>query len=164
MTQGVHKLDRFDRAILARYQSNTRLVAEEIGAAVGLSAASVQRRIKQLRDGGVIREEIARLDGPALGFALTCIVTVDIDYERAEHINRFKQRMLALPNVQQCYYVTGQWDFILVVTARDMQEYERFTEAALMNDTNVRSFSTHVVMDCAKTGFALPISAQADCR
>lgn len=151
------KLDRFDRAILSLYQSDTRLVSESIGAAVGLSADAVQRRIKRLRAAGVIRTEIARVDGRALGYPISCIVSVDVEYERAEQVDAFKRKMLDLPEVQQCYYVTGQWDFIVIVKAKDMEDYEHFTRRVFLNDKNIRSFTTHVVMDEVKVSLSLPL-------
>lgn len=151
------KLDRFDRAILALYQADTRLTSEAIGSSVGLSADAVQRRIKRMRAAKVIRAEVARLDGRALGLPITCVVAVDVEYERSEQVDAFKRKMLALPEVQQCYYVTGPWDFMLVVKARDMEDYEQFTRRTFLNDGNVRSFVTHVVMDEVKAGLSLPL-------
>jgi len=65
--------------------------------------------------------------------------------------------MLKHRNVQQCYYVTGEIDFVVVVAARDLAEYETFTREALMNNRNVRSFTTYVVMDAVKVGTVLPL-------
>lgn len=156
----VAQLDDFDRRILAIYQHDTRVTGESIGQAVGLSAAAVQRRLKRLRSHGVIIQEEARLDAKALGVPVTCIVGVDLEYERNQHVDEFKQRMREHPNVQQCYYVTGSQDFVLVVVARSLQEYEEFTREALMEHANVRSFTTLVSMDTVKAGYALPVSSE----
>jgi Lrp/AsnC family transcriptional regulator, leucine-responsive regulatory protein len=151
-------LDTLDLRILARYQHDTRLTAEAIGAEVGLSAAAVQRRLKRLRETGVIEAEVARLSPRAVGVPLTCIVLVDIDREGAADLAGFQRRMLACPQVQQCYYVTGAADFVLVVLATDMEAYERFTREQLLSDANVRSFTTHVTMERVKAGLSLPLS------
>jgi DNA-binding Lrp family transcriptional regulator len=150
-------IDEFDQRILALYQHDTRLVAEAIGEKVGLSAASVQRRLKRMREVGVIVRETAALNGSAVGVPVICIVGVDLVDERAVHIDSFKKAMLKHRNVQQCYYVTGEIDFILVVTTRDLAEYEAFTREVFMNNRNVRSFTTYVVMDAVKVGTALPL-------
>jgi DNA-binding Lrp family transcriptional regulator len=154
-------MDRFDLAILKLFQQDARLVADAIGDEVGLSAASVQRRLKRLRETGVIKREEAVLNQAALGYPVTCVVGVDVDYDGAVQIDRFKKRMLAHPQVQQCYYVTGQLDFMLVVVAQDMADYEAFTRATLLNDANVRSFTTYVVMDAVKSVRAIPIPGSA---
>ena len=152
------QLDDFDRRILAIYQYDTRVTGESIGLSVGLSAAAVQRRLKRLRTRGVIAKEEARLDAKALGLPTTCIVGVDLEYERNQHVDEFKRQMRDHPNVQQCYYVTGSLDFVLVVVTRSLQEYEDFTREALMEHSNVRSFTTLVSMDTVKAGYALPLS------
>jgi Lrp/AsnC family leucine-responsive transcriptional regulator len=150
-------LDAFDRKILALWQGNTRLPAKTIGDEVGLSAAAVQRRLKRLRDEGVIEAEVAQLDPAAMGLPVTCVVNVDLDRERSVDLERFRRKMLASVEVQQCYYVTGQSDFVLVVLAADMAAYEAFTRRALLDDANVKSFVTHVVMSRVKASCLLAI-------
>jgi len=150
-------LDDLDRRILARYQHDTRLAAEAIGAEVGLSAAAVQRRLKRLREAGVIRAETAELDRRALGLQLTVMVAVDLIDEGQAAIDRFRDRMCASPEVQQCYAVAGPIDYLLVLVLPDLPAYEAFARERLQADANVRSFTTHVVLDVAKAGSALPI-------
>ena len=152
-------LDSLDLAILDRYQHDTTTPARAIGAAVGLSTAAVQRRLKRMRERGVIRREVAELAPGKLGLPVTCLVAVDLEREHAADIARFKRRMMALPEVQQAYYVTGQNDFFLVVLAANMEAYELFTRQALLDDENVHSFTTHVVLERVKTGVAVPLPA-----
>lgn len=151
-------IDALDLRILALHQGDTRLPAKTIGDAVGLSTAAVQRRLKNLREHGVIEREVAQLQPRLLGLPVTCIVNVDLDRERAHDLDRFRRAMLASPEVQQCYYVTGQADFVLVVLAADMESYEAFTRRALLDDPNVRSFTTHVVLERVKVGLEVPVA------
>jgi DNA-binding Lrp family transcriptional regulator len=155
--RGMATLDSFDLRILERYQLDTQTPAHAIGAAVGLSTAAVQRRLKRLRAEGVIEREVAEISPDAVGLPVTCVVEVNIERERSADLQRFKRRMAALPEVQQCYYVTGETDFILVVLAADLAAYEAFTRRALLDDDNVRSFTTHVALDRVKTGVAVAI-------
>jgi DNA-binding Lrp family transcriptional regulator len=150
-------LDDFDLRILARYQRDTQVPARAIGQAVGLSTAAVQRRLKRLRAIGVILREVAEVAPSAVGLPVTCVVAVDLDRERASDLDRFKRKMLGLPEVQQCYYVTGQTDFVLLVLVATMEAYEAFTRRALLDDDNVKSFTTSVVLDRVKTGVAVPL-------
>jgi DNA-binding Lrp family transcriptional regulator len=161
MTHKPPALDSFDLKILQRHQHDTRLPADAIGAEVGLSAAAVQRRLKRLREGGVIEAEVAQIEPAAVGLPLTCIVGVKLEREANAEVERFKARMLASATVQQCYKVTGEPDFILVVVAPDMARYEAFTREALLADPNVRSFTTYVVLDRVKAGVGLPIDPAA---
>lgn len=150
-------LDNFDLRILERYQHDTQAPAASIGEAIGLSAAAVQRRLKRMRESGVIEREVAQISPRAVGLPITCIVGVDLDRERALDLDRFCQKMAQCPEVQQCYYVTGETDFVLVVIAQDMEAYEAFTRRALLADDNVRSFVTHVALDRVKVGLSVPI-------
>jgi len=150
-------IDAFDRKILARYQHGTLVSAAAIGAEVGLSAAAVQRRLKRLRASGAIEAEVAQLSPRALGLPVTCIVGVDLRVETSAELARFKNRMGTRAEVQQCYYVTGQADFVLVVIAASMEDYEAFTRETLLADENVQGFTTHVVLDRVKSGTSLPL-------
>jgi Lrp/AsnC family transcriptional regulator, leucine-responsive regulatory protein len=152
-------LDDFDREILRRVQLDARATGEDIGADVGLSAAAVQRRLKRLRKLGVIVAEVAVVNPVAVGQAMTFIVGVELERERADMLDAFRKAARADPNVQQCYYVTGEADFILIVVARDMDDFESFTRRLLFDNANIRRFTTNVVMARDKVGNAVPIWA-----
>ena len=150
-------LDALDRKILSIYQRDTRVPSERIGAEVGLSAAAVQRRLKRLRESGVVLAETALLDARKLGLGLTAIVNVDLIDESAHATRAFRDKLTARAEVQQCYGVTGATDYVLVVSVVDLAAYEAFCDACLLHDANVRSFTTHIVLDAAKRGGPLPI-------
>jgi len=152
-------LDRIDRAILAWLQEDARVTAETMAPEVGLSIAAVQRRIKRLREEGVIQKEIAVVDPFKLGQAMTFVVSVELDRERLTDLDEFERTMRTEPNVQQCYRVTGTTDFVLVLLARDMTDFETFTRRALYENGNVRRFTTNVVTSRVKVGLAVPIDA-----
>lgn len=157
MPQSDAVLDELDHKILARYQGDTRISVEKLGAEVGLSAAAVHRRLKRLRDDGVIEAEIAVISPAAVGLPLTCIVEIDLDRESTSELDSFAARMRACPQVQQCFYVTGQFDYIAVVVVADMAAYDAFTREHLLSDPNVKSFTTHVAFSRVKTGLGLAI-------
>jgi Lrp/AsnC family transcriptional regulator, leucine-responsive regulatory protein len=150
-------LDALDRKILARYQSDTRVPALVIGEEIGLSAAAVQRRIKRMREIGVITKEIAQIDPNTVGLPLTVIVHVDIERETLQHIDAFKAAMRARQEVQQCWYTTGLTDFILVVRVACMAAYEQFTRDALLSNDNVAKFTSYMVLTEAKSGLSLKL-------
>ena len=150
-------LDELDLRILERYQHDTLLPARTIGEEVGLSTAAVQRRLKRLREVGVIQREVAELAPKAVGLPISCVVAVELEQERTADLERFKQRMRGLTEVQQCYYVTGQADFILIVLVASMEAYDAFTQRALHSDANVRGFTTSVTLERVKTGVAVAL-------
>jgi Lrp/AsnC family leucine-responsive transcriptional regulator len=155
-------LDSFDLRILARQQRDALTPAHVIGADIGLSAAAVQRRLKRLREAGVIERETAQVAPAAVGMDVTCIVHVDLERETAADIDRFARDIAACPEVQQCYYVTGSNDFVLITLARDIAAYEAFTQRVLLADRNVKSFTTQVVLKRLKVGLEVPLAHDAD--
>jgi Lrp/AsnC family transcriptional regulator, leucine-responsive regulatory protein len=105
----------------------------------------------------VIEAEIAILIPDRVGRGLIMIVEVTLQDERTADLDRFKARMHAAPEVMQCYYVTGNADFILILSARDMADYEAFTRRHFFAEDNVLRFRTSAVMDRVKTGLAVPV-------
>ena len=121
-----------------------------MGYEIGLSSPAVQKRLKKLRDTGVIEQEIAVLSPSKLGREMTVIVQVMLERESRRHLDAFKRSMRNAPAVQQCYYATGEADFILVVIVKDIQEYEKFTQEYFFDQSNVNKFTSSIVMDRVK--------------
>jgi DNA-binding Lrp family transcriptional regulator len=151
------QLDSFDLAILEILQRDNSIPLRTIGEAVHLSAAAVQRRIKRMRDSNVIVANIAVVDPARLGRAITILVEVVVESERIDLIEGVRANLLAAPEVQQCYYVTGEADFVVVVTVATMKEYEALTRRLFFSSQNVKRFRTLVVMDRVKIGLQVPI-------
>jgi Lrp/AsnC family leucine-responsive transcriptional regulator len=150
-------LDRLDARILRLVQRNNRATTDEIGASVGLSATAVQRRLKRLRSIGVIEGDVAIVNPRAVGRPVTMLVLVSLERERADIIDNFKRAIRSTAEVMTGYYVTGEADFVLVVTSKDMEDYERFTRQFFYENPDIKNFKTLVVMDRVKSGFAIPI-------
>ncbi|QUD87364.1 Lrp/AsnC family transcriptional regulator [Phenylobacterium montanum] len=150
------QLDSFDRAILAILQRDNKTPQRTIGEAVNLSAPAVQRRIRRMEEAGVIRANVAVVDPDAVGRPLTLFIEVEVESERAELIDQAKQRFAAAPEVQQCYYVTGETDFVLVITVASMAEYEALTRRLFFAAGNVKRFRTFIAMDRVKVGLETP--------
>ncbi|WP_336216812.1 Lrp/AsnC family transcriptional regulator [Nonomuraea sp. LPB2021202275-12-8] len=149
--------DSLDALILRRLQHDGRSTAEDIGAEIGLSGAAVSRRISRLRKAGIIAKEVAILNPKSVGLPLTFVVGVELERERRDVIDEFRARMRADEIVQQCYYVTGSFDFVIVLHARDMSDYEAFTSRTMFENPNIRRFTTMVVMDRVKVGLTVPL-------
>lgn len=149
-------LDSFDRSILGLLQKDNRMPQRLIAEAVNLSAPAVQRRIRRLEASNVIAANVAVVDPAAVGRPLTIIVGVELESEHSEGIDALKRRFANAPEVQQCYYVTGEVDFMLVITVASMADYEEMTRRLFFDDKNVRRFRTFVTMDRVKAGMAIP--------
>ncbi|WDD93814.1 Lrp/AsnC family transcriptional regulator [Burkholderia sp. FERM BP-3421] len=154
-------LDAYDRKLLAELQQDARLPQGELGERVNLSAAAVNRRLKRLRDEGAIEKYTAVIAPDALGYPLTVIVEVEVENERIDLLDAMKQTFSACPQVQQCYYVAGEWDFVLVLAVRSMEQYTELTRALFFGSNNVKRFKTLVAMSRVKTGYGVPIDIDA---
>jgi len=151
------ELDDFDRRLLDALQEDNRRTGEELAALVGLSPAACLRRAQRLREEKVIERDVAILAPETLGRRLTMVVLVTLERESSDVVDAFKRSMRGAPEVMQCYYVTGAADFVLVLTADDMADYEDFTRRYLF-ERNVRRFETMAVMDRVKIGTAIPMA------
>ncbi|MEO3417257.1 Lrp/AsnC family transcriptional regulator [Roseovarius sp. CAU 1744] len=153
------EIDAVDRKILSALQQDSRRPIAELAHLAGASTASVQRRLRRLRDSGVILGEAAQLDPARLGFGITAVVSVDLERDRLDQIDAFKRKARAEPYVQHFYCVAGEADFIIVVVARDMADYEQFTHRFFFADANVRKFTTSIAITREKSTLALPLDA-----
>jgi len=152
------ELGALDLTILRMLQANARARLESIANETGLSIATVQRRIKHLKAADVIQGAEARIAPEAVGFNMTFLVLVELEREQIDQLDAFRQKIKAEPRVQQCYYITGEADFALIVLAKDMQDFESLTRKLFFEDENVKRFRTSVVMDRTKVGLDVPLA------
>ncbi|WP_425290313.1 Lrp/AsnC family transcriptional regulator [Bosea lathyri] len=150
-------LDSFDLAILEILQRDNTTPQRVIGEAVNLSAPAVQRRIKRMEEDGVIRANVALVDPDRVGQSITIFVQVEMISETADEIDAAKREFLAAREIQQCYYVTGEADFVLVVMVATMADYEALTRRLFFGNNNVKKFRTFVAMDRVKVGLTVPL-------
>lgn len=151
------ELDRFDRQLLNLVQHDAALTAEQLAEQVSLSPSAIQRRLKRLREQGVITRQVALLDPALVGRPMSFIASLQLDSERADQMAALRAWIAAQPQVQQAFYVTGEADFILVVTAPDAQAYEALMASLLADNPNVKRYTTSVAMSVLKRGLALPV-------
>ncbi|MDT8913364.1 Lrp/AsnC family transcriptional regulator [Amycolatopsis sp. PS_44_ISF1] len=149
--------DSLDHHLLRLMQEDSGRTLREFGDQVGLSPSAVHRRIRGYRAAGVIAREVAVLDPAALGPATLAVVLVTLDRESAEHHAGFRARMLAEPQVQQCYDLAGPWDYLVVLVTGNLAECRTLSDRLFMDDRNVRRYDTLPVLDPIKTSLAVPL-------
>ncbi|WP_050425079.1 Lrp/AsnC family transcriptional regulator [Bradyrhizobium tropiciagri] len=149
--------DRTDARILEIVQKNNRLTSEVIGEMAGLSATACQRRLKRLRSEGIIEADVSIVSPKAVGRSIQLLVLVSLERERADIIDKFKQAIKSSAEVTNGFYVTGDADFVLYVTARSMEDFEQFTRRFFYENPHIKAFKTVVVVDRVKASFAIPI-------
>lgn len=150
-------LDRFDRALLRIVQTDASLTAESVAERVGLSASAVQRRLQRLKAEGAILGQFALVDPAKVGRPTFFVASLQIERERPELLERLRRWLADEERIQQIFYVTGEADFILVVTAPDVETYDRLMQRLLSENENVRRFTTNVALAVPKRTLFVPI-------
>lgn len=150
-------MDRSDYKLLAVLQQNARTSIQELADHIGASTASVQRRLKILRNDGVIQKEVAVLDQQKLGFGITAVVSVELERDRLDQIDAFKRKARQDRQVMNFYCIAGDSDFVMIVVAKDIGDYEAFTHRFFFADKNVRKFRTSIVISTEKATLELPL-------
>lgn len=154
------QLDRFDRQILRLVQDDIGPSAEQLARHVPLSASSIQRRLRRLREQGVIEREIAVVDPEALGRPTLFVVSLRVERERPELLAQLRRWLAAQEYIQQAFYVTGESDFVLVVAAPDTESYDALMGRLVSENPNVSRFTTNVALSVVKRGLSIPIPAE----
>jgi Lrp/AsnC family transcriptional regulator, leucine-responsive regulatory protein len=149
-------LDKIDYAILSALQDNARMPNAQLAERVGLSPSACSRRLDALEGAGVIRGYHARLSNGVLGHPVTVIVHISLSSQSEKHLAEFEAAVQACPNVQMCYLMSGEHDYILRVVARDLADFERIHKQSLSAMPHVvrmhSSFALRNVIDRAGRG------------
>jgi Lrp/AsnC family transcriptional regulator, leucine-responsive regulatory protein len=152
------KLDSFDRQILNLVQENASRTAEQLSESVSLSISAIQRRLRRLHEMGVIQRNIAVADPQLLGRPTFFVVALQIERERPELLGQLRRWLANEAQVQQAFYVTGEADFALIVTAPDTASYDELMARMVKENANIRRFTTNVALGIVKRGLAIPVS------
>jgi Lrp/AsnC family transcriptional regulator, leucine-responsive regulatory protein len=142
----IDPLDSFDRKLLALLQVDVQQPVAALAEKVGLSAPACYRRIRRLRETGVIEREIAVVRPKTLGWPLSMIVLVSLERETADTVSEMFEIFRAEPEVMEAWNVTGDHDFAVRIIARDMESYDDLVRRLFSADERVRTFETLVVI------------------
>ncbi len=154
------ELDAANRRLLGLVQTDSRMSAECLADAANLSVSAVQRRLQTLRRSGVIVGEVALVDPKRVGRPLTMLVEIQIERERPELLGALRDWLSKEEAVQQAWYVTGEADFVLVVTAASMEGFDVLMERLLAENRNVRKFKTGVALQVTKRSLFVPVDPE----
>ncbi|MCV6612960.1 MAG: Lrp/AsnC family transcriptional regulator [Amphritea sp.] len=152
-----NKLDRIDRHILNLLQRDNRISNQALAEQVGLSPPACLRRVRKLREEGVIMADVALIDPRIAGRFINIIVEVEMVRDQLDIYAAFKRKMDRAPEVTQCYQVTGEVDFLLVLMVEDMEAYENFTREYLSTDPHLQKFRTLISLRRDKFDTAIPL-------
>ncbi len=150
-------LDQTDRRILAHLQAHGRATNLELAEAVHLSPAQCNRRHRRLEDRGIIQRYEARLDAQQVGLGVLAFVYVTMERGHIREVVKFRDMISTLSQVQECYAVTGDFDYVLKVVARDLKALSGFLLGSLAQLPGVNGVRSSVCLDEVKCTSALPL-------
>jgi len=150
-------LDRIDRRILAFVQANGRASNLELAQAVGLSPAQCHRRHRRLEEQGYIRSYEARLAAEKLNLGVTAFIDVAMEKGHIRDLTKFTDAVVGVPEILECYSVTGDFDYVIKVVARDLKSLSQFLMDRLMRLPGVNSVRSSICLDEIKCTTALPL-------
>ena len=145
-----------DRRLLQALQEDASLSQIDLAERSGLSRTSVWRRVRELEEAGVIEGKVALLNPKALGLQIHVLLSVSM----VEHSNKvrrsFETHVECLPEVMECFSVSGERDYVLQIISRDMESYNEFLNTKILHHSSVRSASSSFALRRVKYTTALP--------
>ncbi|ASM70852.1 MULTISPECIES: Lrp/AsnC family transcriptional regulator [Roseobacteraceae] len=150
-------LDETDLRILRAMQSDGALSVTEIAERAGISQSPCSRRIASLQNDGIIKGKRTMLDRRKLGFDTLVIVRIKLVSHEAENLEKFKQAVRKIPEIQIALLVLGDFDFYLRMIVEDIEHYQRLLQDQLVTLPGVREMQSSVILEVVKDTNALPI-------
>lgn len=144
------QLDKLDRDLLNLLQKDSTLPLKEIADKVNSSVATCQRRIQLLTEKGIIAKQAAVVSPKAVGKAISVFVMVEMDNQHSYYQEQFERKMREESDVMSCYEISGDYDFMLLIHAADMESYHSFTRRVLTGEYHVRTYKSLFVMNFTK--------------
>jgi len=150
-------LSRSDRRLLNELQRDTTRNQSELAELVGMSRTSCWRRIREFEEAGLIERQVALLDPKIAGFNIQVLLLVAMTEHTDENRQSFERHVSLLPQVTECFSVSGDRDYVLHVVVRDMDTYNEFLNAEVLKHPAVRSASSTFVLRRVKYSTELPL-------
>ena len=152
-------INKADKKILQMLQTEGRLSFTELGKRVGLTTTPCIERVRKLERDGYIKGYSAVLDAQKLGVGLVVFVQVRLNRTHNQTFEEFRRQVQILPEVQECYLVTGSFDFLVKARVQDMSAYRDFLEGSLLNLPGVQESTSIAVMETVKETLVVNLPA-----
>ena len=150
-------LDELDVAILRELQADGRMSNVELAQRINLSPPASHTRLKRLQEQGTIRKYVTLLDQEQLGYDMTCFVNISLQLHQVEELEGFRASINEMPQVLECYHVTGEFDYLLKVVVCCRKDLQRFVVEQLTPIPGVARIYTSLVLTEVKSTTVLPI-------
>ncbi len=152
-----NNLDEIDLKILRILQKTADLSITEIGDKVGLSHTPCWRRIKKMQESGVIKSQVCNLDSEIIGLDVSIFVFVRLDTHSAQALHKFEISTKSVPEIMQCYTMSGEFDYLLRIVVATVRDYEKTVKGKLLQLPHVGMMNSHFALSEIKNSSALPI-------
>lgn len=150
-------MDELDREIITILQREGRISNAQLARRINLSPPATHARIRRMEDEGYIRKYVALVDRERVGYDMLCFVHISLQLHQADQVGAVRIAIRDLPEVLECYHVTGEYDYLLKVVIRNRADLERFVVERLTPIPGVARIHTSLVLTEVKTSTALPI-------
>ncbi len=157
MLQRSMNMDDMDKRILIELQQNARLTNVNLAEMVGLSPSPCLARVRALEQAGVIARYVALLDPQRLGLNVSVFIQVSLDKQVGTALDRFESAIRAMPEVMECYLMTGECDYMLRVVVDDVQALQQFIVERLSKVAGVSKIRSSFTLKQVKFNTALPL-------
>ncbi len=155
----VYGMNELDIAILRELQDDGRLSNVELARRINLSPPATHARIKRLEEQGLIRQYVALLDPVKVGYDMVCFVSISLQLHQSEELEAMRRRISRMPEVLECFHVTGEFDYLLKVVVRNRQELQHFVVERITPMPGVARIHTSLVLAEVKSTTSLPLPA-----
>ncbi len=150
-------LDEKDVQILSLLQADGRMTNADLAKKVNLSPPSALQRVRALEKAGLIKGYVALLDPDRLGLKLTAIVMVRLSLHQERPIEQFRKSIHDIPEILECYHVSGEFDFLLKIVVKDIRAYEQLIREKITKIKGLQQLNTSFVMGIPKQTTAIPL-------
>lgn len=139
-------LDDLDRAILMTLQQRGRISNVDLARQINLSPPATLTRVRRLEDLGFISAYVALVDHERVGYDMVCFVNVTLSVHQVEQVERFRQAIQNMPRVLECHHMTGEYDYLLKIIAKNRHDLEHFVMAELTPVSGIARIKTSLVL------------------
>lgn len=151
-------LDDLDRAILMTLQQRGRISNVDLARQINLSPPATLTRVRRLEDLGFISAYVALVDHERVGYDMVCFVNVTLSVHQVEQVERFRQAIQNMPRVLECHHMTGEYDYLLKIIAKNRHDLEHFVMAELTPVSGIARIKTSLVLNEIKRTTVITIT------
>ncbi len=152
-----HNLDKIDLKILKILQENAKITNLQLSAEIGLSPAPTLERVKKLETAKLIQGYYTQVDEAALGIGIKAIIQITLGRQLENAISKFQQEINKIPEIMECYQVTGNADYFLIAKVKDMRDFQNLIAHRLSKVEEIGQMRTMVILSKIKDSKLLPL-------